>query len=39
MTEDGDRTGPGWSEYPRSGRGFRLRHPLGLLAAAPLLQP
>lgn len=31
MTEDGDRTGPGWSEYQRDGRGFRLRHPLGLL--------
>jgi hypothetical protein len=36
MTEDGDRTGPGWSEYMRSGGGFRLRHPLGLLAALPL---
>jgi hypothetical protein len=37
MTEDGDRSGPGWSEYMRSGHGFRLRHPLGLLAADPLL--
>lgn len=35
MTDDGDRTGPGWSEYMRSGHGFRLRHPLGLLAAVP----
>jgi hypothetical protein len=35
MTDDGDRTGPGWSEYMRSGGGFRLRHPLGLLAATP----
>ncbi len=35
MTDDGDRTGPGWSEYMRSSGGFRLRHPLGLLAAAP----
>jgi hypothetical protein len=35
MTDDGDRTGPGWSEYMRSGKGFRLRHPLGLLAAVP----
>ena len=42
MTDDGDRSGPGWSEYMRSGGGFRLRHPLGLLAAipsAPELQP
>jgi len=36
MTDDGDRSGPGWSEYMRSGRGFRLRHPLGLLQAVPL---
>jgi hypothetical protein len=36
MTDDGDRSGPGWSEYKRSGNGFRLRHPLGLLAAVPL---
>ena len=36
MTGDGDRTGPGWSEYMRSGHGFRLRHPLGLLSASPL---
>src|SRR4051812_9059463 len=35
MTEDGDRSGPGWSEYMRSGHGFRLRHPLGLLAVTP----
>jgi cell wall-associated NlpC family hydrolase len=33
---DGDRTGPGWSEYMRPTKGFRLRHPLGLLAAQPL---
>jgi hypothetical protein len=32
MTDDGDAHGPGWSEQMRSGRGFRLRHPLGLLA-------
>jgi hypothetical protein len=31
MTADGDRSGPGWSEDLRDGRGFRLRHPLGLL--------
>ncbi len=35
MTDDGDRSGPGWSEYMRSGNGFRLRHPLGLLTAMP----
>jgi len=35
MTDDGDRNGPGWSEYMRSGNGFRLRHPLGLEAAIP----
>jgi hypothetical protein len=32
---DGDRTGPGWSEEMRPTRGFRLRHPLGLLGAVP----
>jgi hypothetical protein len=37
MTDDGDRTGPGWSEYARSGHGFRLRHPLGILSAEPLI--
>ena len=36
MTDDGDRQGPGWSEYMRSRNGFRLRHPLGLLQAVPL---
>ena len=36
MTEDGDRSGPGWGEYMRPSAGFRLRHPLGLLAATPL---
>jgi hypothetical protein len=36
MTDDGDRSGPGWSEYMRSTGGFRLRHPLGLLGADPL---
>lgn len=36
MTDDGDRSGPGWSEYMRSGHGFHLRHPLGLLQAVPL---
>src|SRR3954447_6573198 len=36
MTDDDDRSGPGWSEYMRSGGGFRLRHPLGLLQAVPL---
>lgn len=30
-SDDGDRSGPGWSEYPRQTRGFRVRHPLGLL--------
>lgn len=32
---DGDRTGPGWSEEMRPTRGFRLRHPLGLLSSQP----
>ena len=36
MTDDGDRHGPGWSEYMRSGKGFKLRHPLGLERATPL---
>jgi cell wall-associated NlpC family hydrolase len=35
-SDDGDRSGPGWSEEMRSGGGFRLRHPLGLLGAVPL---
>jgi hypothetical protein len=35
-SEDGDRTGPGWSEQMRPTGGFRLRHPLGLLQATPL---
>lgn len=35
-TEDGDRSGPGWSEVMRPTGGFRLRHPLGLLGAEPL---
>jgi hypothetical protein len=35
-SEDGDRTGPGWSEAPRPTGGFRVRHPLGLLATVPL---
>ncbi len=35
-SEDGDRTGPGWSEQMRPGGGFHLRHPLGLLSAIPL---
>jgi hypothetical protein len=35
-SEDGDRSGPGWSEEMRSSGGFRLRHPLGLLNAEPL---
>jgi hypothetical protein len=36
FSEDGDRSGPGWSEELRSAGGFRLRHPLGLLQATPL---
>jgi hypothetical protein len=36
FSEDGDRTGPGWSEELRSTGGFRVRHPLGLLSAVPL---
>lgn len=36
MTTEGDGSGPGWSEYMRDTRGFRLRHPLGLEQAAPL---
>ena len=35
FSTDGDRTGPGWSEEMRPTGGFRLRHPLGLLAATP----
>ncbi len=27
---DGDRSGPGWSEYQRPAKGFRTRHPSGL---------
>jgi len=34
-SDDGDRTGPGWSEEMRSTQGFRVRHPLGLLNAEP----
>lgn len=34
-SDDGDRTGPGWSEAMRDTGGFRLRHPLGLLNAEP----
>lgn len=34
-SDDGDRSGPGWSEEMRPTRGFRLRHPLGLLSAVP----
>lgn len=36
MTTEGDGDGPGWSEEMRSGHGFRLRHPLGLLQAEAL---
>jgi hypothetical protein len=35
-SDDGDRSGPGWSEAMRPTGGFRLRHPLGLEAAVPL---
>jgi hypothetical protein len=35
-SEDGDRSGPGWSEVMRPTGGFRVRHPLGLLEAEPL---
>jgi hypothetical protein len=34
--EDGDRSGPGWSEVMRPTGGFHLRHPLGLERAVPL---
>ena len=34
-SEDGDRSGPGWSELMRPTEGFRLRHPLGLERAVP----
>ena len=27
---DGDRTGPGWSEYKRPKQGFKTRHPAGV---------
>jgi hypothetical protein len=36
FSEDGDRSGPGWSEEMRPTGDFRLRHPLGLEAAVPL---
>jgi hypothetical protein len=36
FSEDGDRSGPGWSEALRPTHGFRVRHPLGLLQAEPL---
>jgi hypothetical protein len=36
FSEDGDRSGPGWSEELRPTGGFRLRHPLGLERAIPL---
>jgi hypothetical protein len=35
-SEDGGRSGPGWSEQMRPTGGFRLRHPLGLERAVPL---
>ena len=35
FTDDGDRSGPGWSEEMRSTRGFKLRHPLGVERAVP----
>jgi hypothetical protein len=35
-SDDGDRSGPGWSEAMRDTGGFRLRHPVGLLQAEPL---
>jgi hypothetical protein len=34
-SDDGDRSGPGWSEEMRPTRSFRLRHPLGLMSAVP----
>jgi cell wall-associated NlpC family hydrolase len=34
-SDDGDRSGPGWSEEMRPTGGFRLRHPLGLERAIP----
>ncbi len=33
---DGDRSGPGWSEYRRPAKGFWLRHPQGVAQARPL---
>jgi hypothetical protein len=33
FSDDGDRSGPGWSEYLRPTGGFRVRHPVGLLSA------
>jgi cell wall-associated NlpC family hydrolase len=35
-SDDGDRSGPGWSEEMRPTGGFHLRHPLGLEHAIPL---
>jgi hypothetical protein len=35
FSDDGDRSGPGWSEFMRPTGGFRLRHPLGVESALP----
>jgi cell wall-associated NlpC family hydrolase len=35
-SEDGDRSGPGWSEQMRPTGGFRMRHPLGIFNTTPL---
>ena len=32
---DGDKSGPGWSEYTRPVKGFKLRHPSGIGKLAP----
>ncbi len=37
MTTENDGHGPGWSEEMRSTGGFRLRHPVGVEQAIPLL--
>ena len=37
---DGDRTGPGWSDVMRTDtKHFKVRHPLGVLGATPLVSP
>ena len=40
LITDGDRTGPGWSDVMRTDtKHFKVRHPLGVEAATPLVSP